>query len=212
MEHIRDSYRNAYLEHGDSPKSVLWPKGRQDLRFDALTKHVSKEAPFSVLDFGCGLAHLKDYLAARSSSFSYTGVDILPEFIEANRVKYPNDHFQVISEVQDIRGSFDYVVASGTFNMLYFEELEKHKSYVFDTLTRLFDKTSGYLSVNFMTDQVDFMQEGAYHQNIAELHNFVSTRLSKRLLIDQSYMPYEYTVTIWKDASIVRPDNVYHNA
>lgn len=212
MKHIEEAYRNAYMKHGDSPKSVLYPKGRQDVRFKSLTELIPRDKPFSILDFGCGLAHLRDYLSAQSLSFSYTGVDILPEFIEANRAKYPADNFQLINETSDIHDHFDYVIVAGTFNILYFEQPDKHKNYIFETLRQLFNLTNRYLSVNFMTDQVDFIQSGAYHQNVAELHNFVSTKLSRRLLIDQSYMPYEYTVTVWKDASIERPDNVYHNA
>jgi len=212
MKHIREAYRAAYRENGDSPKSVLWPKGRQDLRFKALTNHIAKDTRVSILDFGCGLAHLRDYLHQQSFAFSYTGADIVPEFIEANRAKFPDDRFLLIKDASDIKDSFDHVVISGTFNMLYFEEREKHRDYIFDALAHLFDKTHHCLSVNFMTDQVDFVQGGAYHQNMAELHNFVSGKLSRRLLIDQSYMPYEYSITIWKDASIIRPDNVYRNA
>ena len=107
--------------------------------------------------------------------------------------------------------SFDYVLISGAFNMSYFEDLEKHKNLVYEILESLFSKTSVYLSVNFMSDQVDFIQEGAYHQNINELLRFVLERLSKRYVLDCSYMPYEFTITVFKDQTIKRPDNIYKN-
>ena len=37
----------------------------------------------------------------------------------------------------------------------------------------------------------------------------IGTYLSPRLAIDQSYMPYEFTITLWKDSTIRRPENLY---
>src|SRR6266536_2755296 len=74
-------YRDAFQQYGHSPSAVLWPKGRQELRFEALTRFVSGQK-FAVLDYGCGLAHMKPFLNARFASFSYAGVDIVPEFID----------------------------------------------------------------------------------------------------------------------------------
>ncbi len=212
MEHLRNLYRDAYLIHGDSPKSVHWPKGRQDMRFVALTKNIQQEKGFSILDFGCGLAHLYDFLNTKYRDVKYTGADILPEFITADRKKYPNAEFLLIDDAVEIKGKYDYIVASGVFNILFNADVKKHKEKVFEAITSLFNFSNVFLSVNFMTDAVDFMQEGAYHQNVAELCTFVSANLSKRIVIDQSYMPYEYTITIFKDQTIIRPDNIYHNA
>ena len=66
-----EQYQRAFAVYGDTPSGVLWPRGRQDLRFEALTRHFSGDG-FSVLDYGCGLAHLKSYLDQRSSSFNWS--------------------------------------------------------------------------------------------------------------------------------------------
>jgi hypothetical protein len=60
-----------------------------------------------------------------------------------------------------------------------------------------------------MSDQVDFEAPDAYHQNIFEIYNFSFNNLSRRINIDQSYMPYEYTIHIFNDSEIIKPDNVF---
>ena len=209
MEHIKKLYREALEKHGDSHRSVLLPKGRQKERFFALTRHIKGGDGFSIMDFGCGLAHLKNYLDARFSDYRYIGVDMLPEFIAANQRKFPDGEFCRIDSYRDIAGSYDYVVASGTFNILYDQDPEVHQEMVFAMLSHLFERTQVYLAVDFMTDDVDYVQEGAYHQSVSALYEFVYRNLSKRIVLDQSYMPYEYTLTVHKDQTVLKPDLVY---
>jgi SAM-dependent methyltransferase len=200
MKHIKDIYKEAFEKHGNSPASVLWPKGRQDDRFNALTREINKSKGFSVLDFGCGLAHLKEYFDAKFEvPIKYTGVDLLPEFLQTAIGKFMDANFMSPEELFSSVECYDYVLASGTFNILYEAQKSAHRDIVFQMMESLFNKTNIFLSVNFMTDKVDFEQKGAYHQSVTELYEFVTRSLSNRFIIDKSYMPYEYTITIWKD-------------
>lgn len=209
MKKVIKVYQKAFNEHGDSPDSVFWPKGRQSERFHALTTEVNKLKNFSILDYGCGLAHLYDYLENNFKDFQYTGTDIVDDFLHANKKKYPQGNFIQAYELLKNSDHFDYVVASGTFSILFEDDVEKHKEIVFGILKQLFGKANKFLSVNFMTDQVDFIQKTAFHLNPLELVKFCTDHLSTRISLNQSYMPYEYTVTVWKDDSIIRPDNIY---
>lgn len=210
MEHLIRTYQEAFEQFGDSPKAVLWPKGRQDVRFKALTKYIHKTTPFSILDFGCGLGHLCDFLQEASyNQFSYTGVDLVPAFIEHNQQKFSTHKFQCIKQVSDIKGQYDYIVSSGAFNILYCADMAQHQEMVFDALEHLFQCANVALSVNFMRDEVDYMQESAFHQNINLLYTFVSTSLSKRIDIDTTYMPFEYTITVFKQQEFTKPDLLY---
>jgi SAM-dependent methyltransferase len=210
VEHIKKSYKETFRKYGDSPCAVQWPKGRQVERFDALTSHFNKNETFSVLDFGCGLAHLKEYLSYRYKSFNYIGVDVVDDFINSNKKKFSDSEFITPDELFHNNQLYDYVIISGTFNILYQEDVDKHKMYVLNLLSKLFQKTNKYISVNFMTDQVDFIQEKSFHINPIEVYDFFRNHLSKRILINQSYMPYEFTITVWKDDFIIKPDNIYN--
>jgi trans-aconitate methyltransferase len=190
-------YEEAFALHGPTPSAVFWPKGRQSLRFNALTRNFSAERP-TVLDFGCGLAHLKPFVDARWPGCGYTGVDIVPSFIEHNEATYSDAQFRCIRSVDEIDEEFDIIVASGVFNLIYNCSEAEHARIVFETIGALFSKSRVGVSVDFMTDQVDYRQHGAYHQNPIALYNFARERLSRKVVIDQSYLPYEFCLTVFQ--------------
>jgi len=202
------AYRDSHRMHGDSPAAVQWPKGRQDLRFRALTRQIDPSRPCSVLDFGCGLAHLNDYFDQHGFHVDYTGADIVPEFVDAVAARHPGARVLLLDDSAALTERYDHVVASGTFNIVEGDPAS-HAATVRETLVRLFGACRSSLAVNFMTDDVDFVQEGAYHVAPDDVLSFVRQTMTKRLLLDQSYMPYEFTVVAFRDDAIVRPDNVY---
>ena len=206
---IRNAYEKAYLEYGDSPSSVLWPKARQDIRFDALFRNISSTGDFSVLDFGSGLAHLKEYLDLKFQNVIYSGVEMHDFFLEASRKKYPECRFYNVDSPRQLKENFDYVVSSGAFNMLYTDSEREHKEMVFEIIKELHARSNIYCSFNFMSENVDFKQEGSYHQDVGEILSYVSNSLSQRVSVDCSYMPYEFTITVWRDQEIKRPENIY---
>jgi trans-aconitate methyltransferase len=208
MNKIIKDYSKSFLNHGDSPKSVMWPKGRQEERFKALLRFVAKENHFSILDYGCGLAHLVEYLEKNFKKYDYTGCDIVDDFIKHNSSKFKQCTF-FNSINQKIKLNYDCTVVSGAFNLLYSEDEVEHKKIVYDTIKMLFRHTNKILSINFMTDQVDFQSSNAYHQNVKDLYDFCFENITRRLNIDQTYMPYEFTITLFCNQEIQIPINTY---
>lgn len=209
MKKVIDSYRKAYKEHGNSLASLFIPKGRQSERFDSLTTFMVEDA--SILDFGCGFGHLAIYLKNKFSNFKYEGCDIVGDFITKNNKEIGDgdELFYLIDDFNGVEKKYDFIVAAGVFNLLYSDSLEFHVKIVQETISHLFKKTNKVLSINFMTDQVDFQAPGSYHQNVVEIYNYCNINLSKRIVVDQSYMPFEYTIHVFKDDSITDPVNVY---
>ncbi len=205
-----EQYQRAFAVHGDTAAGVLWPRGRQNLRFNALTRHFTGNG-FSVLDYGCGLAHLKAYLDQRFARYEYYGADLVPEFIHAAAAKYPDANIQLVRSHADVSTTVDHVVISGTFNIIDGIDRTAYVERVEAALSHLFGLARVSLSVNFMTDRVDFVQPQALHMNIEEMMNFMRRHLSPRLQVDESYMPYEFTIVVLKDSDIVRPENIYRS-
>lgn len=208
IDKVKRQYQEAYNEHGNSLDAVFIPKGRQLERFSSLLTYVKKES-FSILDYGCGLGQMADYVKQKCPQANYSGVDIVEDFISENRKKYGFAKFDVIRDCYDVKDYYNVIAAAGVFNLLYVKDKDEHQQIIYDNLSHLFSKATDLLSVNFMTDQVDFIQDGAFHQNVNELYDFAKNNLTKRVAIDESYMPYEFTFHFFKDQSIERPDNVY---
>lgn len=207
---IVQRYDDAFGEHGNSLSAMLIPKDRQRERFDSLTRPFSGQ-DFTVLDFGCGLAHLKDYLDARHPAFQYVGVDVVPAFIDENRRRHPEARFEHVHDVDEVEGVYDYVVLCGVFNLRYGLDEEGHRAILQHILTTLFARTRRALCVNFLSDAVDYRHPDAFHENPLEAYAWARDVLSPRLLLDHAYMPYEFSLLVFKDAEILRPGNVYRH-
>jgi SAM-dependent methyltransferase len=208
---VADVYGKAFRQHGRSVGSLLIPKGRQNERF-AIHASAMHGRGFSVLDFGCGFGDLKTFLDGRFEGVSYTGVDLMADFIQECQIIHgAGADFRQISSVTDIVQQFDYVIVCGTFNTLYADTREKHWEGVRAILRHLFALTRRVLSFDFMTDAVDYQAAGAFHLSPLEAYRFASQELSPRAVLNQSYMPYEYAVATYKDATILRPENLYRD-
>jgi len=208
FEEIKGMYVEALRRHGDSPASLLTPKGRSHLRFRAIKEQVNKNG-LKILDYGCGLGFLYDYLSKTKFSFEYTGIDIVPQFIDSCKSKYPKACFDVIDPTRPICGEYDIVFASGVFNLITHESEIISKEYALERIEYLFSITNKILVCDFLSSLVDFKQYKAQHFSPSEIVEFCSNKLSRRFKLRHDLLPYEMTLIVWKNDEIHRPDNIY---
>ena len=57
------AYKKSFKEFGNSPSSLLIPKGRQELRFKSFIPYIKKNS--TLLDFGCGFSDLAKFFRKR---------------------------------------------------------------------------------------------------------------------------------------------------
>lgn len=111
------NYQKTYKRHGLNPKSLQWvTKESADIRYEQIVADLDFEKK-SVLDVGCGFGDLISILSENTMNLQYVGVDVVPEFIEAAKHKFPgykfllNDYF-----AEPMSEFFDIIVSSGTLN------------------------------------------------------------------------------------------------
>lgn len=210
MKHIIEMYSTAFEHFGDSDKSVLTPKGRQFTKYANLFPVYLPES-FSLLDFGCGLGRLVEFMKTHlpGSKIEYTGADVVEKFINHNQRKFPEQSFKLIDSHNDLQKKWDIVFLSGVFNIKYFDDLNRNQQYIYEVINHLFNYcTKQVLIVDFMHDIVDFQQSTAFHQNMPVLVDYISTNLSKRFDLVSSYMPYEFGVRIYKN-NLIDGEEIY---
>jgi SAM-dependent methyltransferase len=205
---IKRMYGESFQKHGDSPTSLLTPKGRNSLRFRAIDPFLGN-GPRSVFDYGCGLGYLCEYLKGQTGNLEYTGADIMPEFIQACRAKFPDSVFLQMEPQHPLKGAYDVVFSSGVFNLQTHCDPLQSKSYAFERVKSLFQIAKDVLICDFMSSLVDFQQPGAQHFSPAELSEFCYSNLGRRFQIRHDLLPYEITLIVWRDQAIKRPENVY---
>ena len=92
----------------------------QEARFRVLADNVSLHGK-SLLDVGCGLGDLREYLVRRGIDADYTGVDVSGKMVQAALDRQPGGRF-LQADLFDGRGpfpdaGFDVVYCSGIFNL-----------------------------------------------------------------------------------------------
>jgi len=201
-------YLKSFVQHGDTPAALLTPKGRGDLRFRSVDPFVNSDG-ISILDYGCGLAYFYSYLLNLNRSVEYTGVDIMPEFIEACRRKFPKGTFHTLDPMERVPGVYDIVFASGVFNIRTHTDRDESKDYAFSRLKYLFSICKEVLICDFLSPFVDFEQKDSQHIPVSEVTEFCASHLSRRFIIRHDLLPYEYTLVALKNDGVRRPGNFF---
>lgn len=202
----RGSYLKRYSarlrEYGRDPRTLGWSGGvsRQFTRFDASLKIFGRiDKPVaSLLDVGCGFGDLGLYISQLGFPHKYTGVDINPDLLDVARRDNPRGRF-VLGDFHEGDlglGDHDVCIAIGIFGAKL--EIEDQVTYVYKSLERLLEISNYGISVDFMTDRVDWQHPEGFHlapEKAIEL----AYSLSSKFAVIHDYLPYEYTLHILKD-------------
>ena len=191
-------YEERLHVSGVSAQTMGWrDKEQQYMRFVILAA-IGDLNNRSVLDVGCGFGDFYDFLKGKGINMRYNGYDISAKLIEIARQKHPEGAFEVkdILEEED-HEKFDYVVSSGILNA----RLSDNEGFVRRMLKRCFERCHTGVAVNMMSNYVDYKQEDLYYYSPEEIFVFCKT-LTKRVTLRHDYMPFEFTVYLYKDDNI----------
>jgi len=202
---IVEESEKCLIAHGDRPEGVGWPKPA-----DAPTRHrVMLEAirpehrqGVTLLDFGCGLSHLYEYIGHESlTGIDYSGLDISPRFLELSRQKYPEVTYYAIDVLEDDSSlpEFDYIIMNGIFNSRLMMSQAEMFDLVKTLVARLFARARFGISFNVMSKQVEWERDDLFHLPIDELADFLARNISRHFVIRHDYGLYEYTAYVYRD-------------
>ena len=207
-ENINHFYSERYKANGYSPKSLGWDKGKQDIRFEILTSQYDFRGK-SLLDIGCGCGDLAVFLDKRYASYHYTGIDLQACFIAEARKHHSQSYkcFE-ISDVLDFspKESFDYAVASGTFN-LALRGIDKYE-YLNLVFAKTFKLCRDGFAFDFLSDKVDYQLEGNFHYAPEKVLS-IAYKYSRNVVLRNDYMPFEFALFLFKDDTFEAADTLF---
>ena len=153
MEGAREFYyENQFQEWtqtkwNHSPVAVGWLDGKtnQATRFETLV-NIGIENGDSVLDVGCGVGHLTEYLNDIDLEVQYTGLDTNRFAIEQAQQIYVDETF-IHGTLDVIDETYDWGIASGIFN-LEFPKLE-----MLETVKQLVSKVDKGVAFNLLNGE-----------------------------------------------------------
>lgn len=203
---IEDKVERYYSEKikkfGPTPQGVDWNgESSQNLRFDQLLKLIDPLAEKStLLDFGCGYGALLDYLVKLKIDFHYTGFDISKEMIKTAKQIHPSNSAIWASEEGEL-SKYDYVVASGIFNVMENSSRGEWEEYIFETISLMNVLSSKGFAFNLLTKYSDThkMKENLFYADPMLLFDHCKTTYSKSVALLHDYPLYEFTIIVRKN-------------
>lgn len=203
---VIESYDARFKEYGYDPRTLGWGKARHRLRYHALLSQWEL-AGLSLLDFGCGFGDLYGYCIEKGLDVDYHGIDINTTLIEEGKRHYPEANLKVCDALNGgMSETFDIVVASGLFNT----KIDDNQGFV-ESAFEFFRKTCKLgFAANFLSSNVDYRSDGLNYSDPGEILS-VAYSCSRRLVLLNNYMPFEFTIVVYKDDTfdkemIVFPD------
>ncbi len=150
-----------------------------------------------MLDVGCGLGTYYEFLKASGVRTRYTGYDLVPEFIAANRERFPEARFLVRDILEDgfDCAAVDFVSMSQVFNnrYLYSDNLEV----AHEVMRRAFAICRAGLSVDFLTTYVDYREDYLHYFSPEEMYRF-SKSIAPSVVLRSDYLPFEFTMYLYR--------------
>jgi SAM-dependent methyltransferase len=190
--------------YGDTFEGVGWTKSQENtnLRYQVMLDLVRGQEPCTLLDLGCGAAHLYDYMVSRGQGHvSYSGLDLSPAYLSLCRSKFPHMTFY---EADLMAGDatvpdHDYVLLNGVFNYKSDCSHETMWEYCQSLLLRAWSLTRKGMAFNVVSKHVDWERDDLFHLPIGIATDFVASRLSRRFVVRHDYGLFEYTVYVYRE-------------
>lgn len=195
-------YQARLARHGLGARALGWDKGRQQIRF-AAALHGLDTGFASILDMGCGLGDLFGYLRRLGWKGRYLGLDIVPEFVAEARRRFGADgaEFRELElSSQALRESFEVSVAIGVFNHRLRQGSWDDLRAMFRALWR---HSSLLVAVDFLSATAAQRRPELRYWDAGSLLRFGLSH-SKRVTLAHDYMPFEFTLQVWRDDSFTR--------
>ena len=205
-EDIKKHYKSLLSIHGETEKAVQYSdRYSQWARFARLMQFIEKE--HSILDFGCGLGHLYEYMKKNKFTGYYCGVDILEDFIFHGRQIYSKDkqaNFMLIDETKKLPSTYDFVVASGVFN----NKRHNNEEFMLETICAMFKACRVGIALNAISTYVDYEENNLFYYSPEKLLSFSKKNLGGHPIINHNYKlkdqgyPHDFTLTVFKEPQI----------
>lgn len=204
---IINRYEGRLKEFGPVQKSLGWLKGRQRFRFFYLQEIERFSPDDSVADIGCGYGDLFNHLKESGWKGEYVGIDIVPGLIKEAKVKYPKASFLLTDIIEDnYTKKSDWIFSSGALTSKT-EEVDS-SLHLETMLKKMFSLCNKGVAVNFCSPFVEFESDVNFHPDITKLLQIIS-KLTKRFSLRHDYMPYEFTLYLYKDSTIYSEANIF---
>ncbi|WP_277640149.1 class I SAM-dependent methyltransferase [Wolinella succinogenes] len=207
---IVEHYEKCFEKFGDTPQGVDWTKEEQvEYRYQVMLELINfREKSFyitqkkSLLDYGCGLSHLYEYIEKNNIDFiDYTGLEISSKFFNKSKQKFPENKYilgDILKDKNILVDRYDYIVMNGVFTEKRNLSYESMFDYFEQMIISVYQYCNKGIAFNVMSKQVDWEIDTLFHVPLDDMANFLTKKISRNFIIRNDYGLYEYTVYLYK--------------
>jgi ubiquinone/menaquinone biosynthesis C-methylase UbiE len=204
LQKIITRYSERFRASGSDPMQTLKPgspehyRAQHQAHVDALPPEVE-----SILDVGCGMGNFRIAIDEspkfKCRKVRYTGIDIVPDFINYCRHRFRDDTFfqGTLEQYIELKSPrVDAVVFCQVFNNRYenldnFEEVKK-------CLTAAYLISKSAVTCDLIGDYVNYRDSFLYYYSPEALFTFAKT-LTPYVRLDNSYSKFHFTLAFYKN-------------
>jgi SAM-dependent methyltransferase len=202
---IVQHYEMCLEKFGDTHKGVDWPNQedafkRYKVMLQVCEYDLKKQNRATLLDFGCGTAHMYEYMQANKiSDIEYSGLDISEKFVGISKMKFPHITFyQADILEQNNLPMHDYIVMNGVFTEKRELTFDAMFLYFKDMIKAVYAKANRGVAFNVMSKHVDWERDDLFHLPFDTLAAFLTKEVTRNFIIRNDYGLYEYTMYLYK--------------
>ena len=195
LNKIYDQYIAGVVDVDDTnPDKYAWmcgwlDKHNQYKRFEMLLAKV--EDKDCIVDIGCGVGEMVNYLIEHNRDNGYIGVDVNPTYIATAKKRHPTSDFQISNGWNLPINNCDWAVASGIFTVM--THMTYLLWYVGFVMERLVNKGFAF---NLLTNNP---YDGLINYNPDEMKKILTERFPDyKIEIVTGYLPDDFTVYVTK--------------
>jgi SAM-dependent methyltransferase len=196
LKNMINEYLSWYSEHGNNYKSVGWNKPKHFTRFEILLdfwEDTIVDNSLEIIDLGCGLAHLAEFIKINHPNYKYVGIDINGHFIELNKKMFPEYKFY-INSADTFTAKSDLIVASGLFNRRFNDsELFFNK-----TVNEMIKNSKVGCSFNCLSETALKKNDQNFYISMDKIESIVDRKLIDGFVVNGDSIPGEITVHLRK--------------
>lgn len=193
---IKSYYENNMKTASKDFQVLGWESQEaQQTRFDILISNIELGGK-RLLDVGCGLGNLLEYINLKGIDINYTGVDVLPEMISRAKAKNLKGTFKCVDIFKENpfkEKSFDVIYASGIFNL----NLGNNREFLSNALKLFMELSGKYLCFNLLHSNSPSKEEAYYYFSPEEIPDIIEEACGDRgmeVRIIEQYLQNDFTV------------------
>ncbi|MDZ8221582.1 class I SAM-dependent methyltransferase [Nostoc sp. ChiVER01] len=190
---LQEHYVQLLQQHGSTFRAVDWGSSYgQKIRFQVLLE-VADVLNTSLLDIGCGVGHLVEYLEEINFRGQYLGIDVLAEMIASASISYPKFQFRVGNILEhDNNWNADYVLGSGLFTFANNELMQK-------SIKAMFDICNKAVVFNSLSSWAENKEPGEFYADPLTTLKFCRT-FTPRVTLRHDYLPHDFTIYMYRES------------